>query len=97
VLNNEIGAKVSHWLLPRLHALSARRERRVCAGSFSLLAIVAAAMLVFIYLMRISSRAHISHSEGQGYAILIAARLNKGSGNFRPFVAWSSANLFVRS
>jgi len=44
VLNNEIGAKVSHWLLPRLHALSARRKRRVCAGSLSLLAIVAAAI-----------------------------------------------------
>jgi hypothetical protein len=27
----------------------------------------------------------ISHSEGQGYAMLIAARL-KGSGNFRPFM-----------
>jgi len=50
VLNNEIGAKVSHWLLSEAHALSARREAASCAlGSFSLLAIVAAAMLVFIY------------------------------------------------
>ncbi len=38
----------------------------------------------------------ISHSEGQGYAMLIAARL-KNRATFDRLWAWSSANLFVRS
>src|SRR5437899_3600977 len=37
----------------------------------------------------------ISHSEGQGYAMLIAARL-KDRATFDRLWAWSSANLFVR-
>jgi endoglucanase len=133
VLKNEIDAKLSRWLLPRLRMLSVRWKRRVCYSALPLLSVVAAAILgvhLFfyggpkppraaevntlierrlddawrMYVKRFISpegrvvdgaNGDISHSEGQGYAMLIAARL-KDRATFDRLWAWSSANLFVR-
>ena len=112
MLENEVDATLSRWLVPRLRMLSACWKRRVCWGCLCVFSAVAGAIVGVhqflvgptpsraarvntlverqlndawrMYVKRFVSpqgrviddaNGDISHSEGQGYAMLIAARL----------------------